>query len=88
MSVGPYETEQQVRADCDWARRVPVAAGSHITPNTTRLLRACTDAGVDLGAYDWRIIDWLATWEDTTVQVVAGLIARAYAAGVQAGGAQ
>jgi hypothetical protein len=33
--------------------------------------------GVQLGAYDRRIIDWLANYEPATCAVVASLIARA-----------
>ncbi|WP_322750960.1 MULTISPECIES: hypothetical protein [unclassified Frankia] len=38
--------------------------------------------GVTLGAFDARIVAWLAhTWEATTVAVLAGLITRAHHAG-------
>jgi hypothetical protein len=46
---------------------------------------ACTAAGVDLGAYDHRIVNWLAQWEPETCLVIAGLIERA-AAGCAEGG--
>jgi hypothetical protein len=42
--------------------------------------------GVELGAFDVRILNWLAGYEAATVQVVIGLISRAYAAGVEQGG--
>ncbi|ALG12340.1 hypothetical protein [Kibdelosporangium phytohabitans] len=35
--------------------------------------------GVDLGAYDRRIIDWLADWDIETVGTIASLIYRARA---------
>ena len=38
---------------------------------------ACGAAGVELGAYDRRIVPWLAGWEPQTCAVVAGLITRA-----------
>lgn len=38
-------------------------------------------AGIELGAYDRRIIEWLSDWEDSTVAVVASLLHRARAAG-------
>lgn len=51
-------------------------AGSH------RLLReALAGAGVDLGAYDHRIVAWLAGWEPQMCAVIAGLITRASQAG-------
>jgi hypothetical protein len=37
--------------------------------------------GVELGAYDRRIIEWLAGWDIATVGTVASLIYRARAAG-------
>jgi hypothetical protein len=43
-----------------------------------RLLdEACSAAGVQLGAYDHRIVQWLAGWEPEVCIVVAGLVARA-----------
>jgi len=38
-------------------------------------------AGVELGAWDRRILDWLAGWDASTVLTVASLIARSRAAG-------
>ena len=38
-------------------------------------------AGVELGAWDRRIVDWLAGWDASTVVTVASLIARSRAAG-------
>jgi hypothetical protein len=36
-----------------------------------------TAAGVELGAYERQIIDWLAHWEWATVAVIASWVARA-----------
>lgn len=36
-------------------------------------------AGVELGAYDKRIVDWLAGWEWSTLAVIASWVARAAA---------
>jgi hypothetical protein len=33
--------------------------------------------GVELGAHDYHVIDWLAGWDTSTVLTVAGLLARA-----------
>ena len=41
------------------------------------LEEACAAAGVELGAYDRSILEWLAGWEASTVQVIIGLITRA-----------
>jgi len=39
-------------------------------------------AGIELGAWDRQIVQWLASWDTCTVLTVASLIARARAAGV------
>ena len=38
-------------------------------------------AGVELGAFDRRVLAWLSGWEPETAVVIAGLITRAHAAG-------
>jgi hypothetical protein len=38
-------------------------------------------AGIELGAWDRRIVEWLAGWDACTVLTVPSLIARARAAG-------
>lgn len=88
--LGPYQTRQEA-ADSPMAQEVrgvhdagrfPDAADHLPTPAQIRsryLKEACVAAGVELGAFDQRIVDWLAGWEDPTVQVVIGLISRAHA---------
>jgi len=46
-------------------------------PNLAMLRAACEGADVELGAYDLRILAWLAGWEPQLCAVVAGLITRA-----------
>jgi hypothetical protein len=50
--------------------------------NHARLTEACQSAGVTLGAYDARILAWLANYEPETCAVVTGLIKRAHDAGL------
>lgn len=38
-------------------------------------------AGVELGAWDWRIVDWLAGLDACTVVTIASWVARSRAAG-------
>lgn len=38
-----------------------------------------------VGAFDARILAWLAGWEPETCAVIAGLVTRAHAAGLAAG---
>ena len=73
--MGPFETEVD-------ARTASVAAAEPGMPivqaNLDLLYGACNDAGVVVGAYDARIVGWLAEYEPATCAVVAGLIIRAH----------
>lgn len=83
MSMGPFESEQQAR-ETPAVRAVFEAYAAN--PGVGRmaghshqlLLRACSAASVDLGAYDRRILAWLGGFEPTTCVVIAGLISRAH----------
>ena len=78
---GPYETPEQVRqlpavrAVYDAMRATP-QRGAGVAGEEKLILGACGRAGVALGAYDARIVRWLANYEPETCQVVAGLIER------------
>jgi len=78
---GPFETEREARAAAHEVVR-PEYGWSilHETQNLLLLERACAAAGVELGAYDRRILDWRSGFEDSMCAVVAGLVARAAAA--------
>jgi hypothetical protein len=81
--TGPFETEHEVR-ESQAARLIHDAAGqlggsreaikSH---NLRMLLDAVNSAGVQVGAYDLEILEWLAAAEPETCVVIASLIARA-----------
>lgn len=85
---GPYETEREAAAE-PLAREVHalhetgrVRSGDpdHLVSGTQlrHLEAACTAAGVELGAFDRRILEWLARgYEASTLQVLIGLIDRA-----------
>jgi len=74
---GPYETETAVIAEL---RRREQSRES--APNGAFTIRAACEArGIELGAYDERIITWLGGMSAQTSEVVADLIRRAYAAG-------
>ncbi len=88
---GPYATEaavlaepmpREIRALHD-AGDVRSGDPDRIAAKTAwrHLHAACRDAGVELGDFDRRTLAWLCGWEETTVQVVIGLIVRAHAAG-------
>ena len=83
----PCETERQARADvagvyaqCERSSRRGVMGEA----NLAYLREACDQASVTLGAFDARILAWLAGWEPETCAVVAGLVTRANAAGLNA----
>ena len=80
----PYETQEQARADVvdiyERARR-SIGRGVLAKANLARLTEACQSAGVTLGAYDARILAWLANYEPETCAVIVGLINRANVAG-------
>lgn len=60
-------------------------AGKMAPHNLAMLRQAYDAAGIELGAYDSRILAWLAGWEPQTVAVIAGLITRASRPGAGAG---
>ena len=89
--VGPYDTEAQAMAEpmpvearmLHSDHRIPAdQIGKRAAQLAMRhLLAACTTADVEVGAHDQRVLSWLTRWEDDTVQVIIGLIARAHAGG-------
>ncbi len=80
--TGPFETRREaaglpaVQAIYD-AMRATTRRGVMAERGHRLLCEACTAAGVDLGAYDHRVIKWLAGWEPEICAVVAGIISRA-----------
>jgi hypothetical protein len=85
---GPYETERDARAAAINAGGPAEPDWSILSPGQRHklLLNACAGAGVHLGAYDHRIIEWLTEWDDATCAVIAGLMTRAHAAGQDTAG--
>ncbi|MFI0406651.1 hypothetical protein [Actinomadura sp. 3N508] len=75
--LGPYETEQQAAETTRDAYAHPHVPGHMGAANRARLAAACEAAGVELGAYDLRILGWLAIWEPEVVASIAGIISRA-----------
>jgi hypothetical protein len=88
-AMPPLESEREAR-ELPAVKAVYEAFGADpgvgkMTPHNLRmLLDACAAAGVKVGAYEVRILEWLANYEPTTCAVMAGLITRA-AAGKAAG---
>lgn len=85
INPGPFASERDARAAALSA--IPPSEGMTIlsaTQNRQLLSQALEAAGVQTGAFDDRFLDWLSGWEDTFCAVAAGLVARAYAAGMAA----
>lgn len=80
--LGPFDTEAQARAAAQAAADPGLL--SIKPPQNRRLLgRTCEAAGVAMGRYDDRIVEWLSIWEPSTVVVIAGWVRRAFEAGQQ-----
>jgi len=77
---GPYQTNAEAMVDARPvydAYRATYERGLMDRTNAVRLGEALASARVELGAYDERIVTWLARWEPEVVQVVIGWIERA-----------
>lgn len=64
--MGPFEREPHGTS--------PPSDSTFEAWSRDRLLEAL--AGVELGAYDHAILDWLTVWEPSTVAVIAGWVKR------------
>jgi hypothetical protein len=89
---GPSGTEQQAldlpAVQASYAAARASRRRGVMTEHSHQLLdEACTAAGATPGAYDHRILTWLAGWEPQTCAVAAALITRAHAAGLARAGA-
>jgi hypothetical protein len=81
--TGPFETERQAAAMSLWETHGRQAGQRHAA-NVADLAAEIGAARITLGAYDRRVVEWLAGWDPSTVAVVCGLISRArQAAGQQ-----
>ena len=88
---GPYESGRDAFEDARVLREA-VAAVDPGGDMTQRVIAARSQArvqylrgilevrGVELGAYDKRIVEWVASWDLETIQVIAGWVERAHEA--------
>jgi hypothetical protein len=80
--TGPFSTGREAsEAGKAW----PVGGQDGPAASLAMLMDACLGSGVQLGAWDARIVEWLAGFEPSTCAVIAGLICRAHQAGRQDG---
>ena len=73
--IGPFRTEADTRPV---TRPIYASQRSLKEGNRELLDRVIVAAGIEMGEFDHRTLDWLAGWEPFTVAVVAGLIDRAW----------
>ncbi len=74
--MGPFATEREAHAAA-MVQADQLKLDSFRSTNYRLLLDTCGAARVLVGAYDVRIIEWLANYEPATCAVIAGLISRA-----------
>jgi hypothetical protein len=77
---GPYEAEHEATIDVR-----DVYAGYHKrgvmeAKTLDRLLGFCSEHGLEVGAYDWEVLQWIARQKPEAAQVIVGLVYRATAA--------
>ena len=68
MTAGPYQTgaearENTVVQEIHRAFRADPGVGKMAPLNLAMLVDACVMAGVELGAFDRRVLAWLSAWE-------------------------
>jgi hypothetical protein len=80
---GPFGSERQAAAASSWAREAR-PAGKMREHNLRDLLAACEAAGVELGDYDRRTLEWAAEFEPASCVSLAAMITRAHSDGWQA----
>jgi hypothetical protein len=76
---GPYEAEYEAAAEVR-----DVYAGYHKrgvmrAKTLDRLLRTCSDYGLEVGSYDREVLRWIAGQRPEAAQVIVGLVHRAAA---------
>ena len=76
---GPFETEADARRASLYETSGRDEDQGPIMASTLQLAKALE--GIQLGAYDRRIVSWLACYEPAMVTVFCGLIERARQAG-------
>jgi hypothetical protein len=79
--TGPFDSWLDAEHASLWETRGRDTGMTMTAANTADL--AAELSGVELGAYDQKIIAWLAGYEPATIAVICGLIRRARAAGEQ-----
>jgi hypothetical protein len=80
--IGPFENEDQALATPE-AARMRAAFDANPGPGAGDAGRlkvitsACETAGVTLGAYELRFLQWISQWETAQAVALAGIIRRA-----------
>jgi len=76
MTTAPLESEAEARAYAHSLGGPPAHGRVILSPGQrlTLLTRACEDAGVTLGPYDTRFLQWMSGWGDGFCGVLARLV--------------
>jgi hypothetical protein len=79
----PFETEREAMDSVRWIYDMMPGPGSQpwSDANEGLIVQALVTTGVPLGAYDQRIVRWLARWEPCVVATVVRWILAAREAG-------
>jgi hypothetical protein len=75
--MGPFSIEHQARQAAQQYPAGELPGDGLREANLSMLMDACLGSGVQLGAWDSRMVEWLAGYEQSTGAVIAGLITRA-----------
>jgi hypothetical protein len=70
MIAGPFETERQAADSVRHIYDIEPSAGAWTAANHRLLCGVLSDAGVELGAFDHQIVQWICWWEPSTVAVI------------------
>jgi hypothetical protein len=81
----PFQTEREATATVQHITDSPAGSGAWRDGCHRMLEDTCRAAGVDLGTFDEHVLLELTDGEPATVAVIAGLIRRAHAAGLEQG---
>ena len=73
---GPHERHDDVTASVADVYAAFHKRGVMRAKSLDRLLAACLDSGVELGAYDRQVLKWVARQEPEVAYVIADLIRR------------
>ena len=84
---GPFDTERVASMASRAHERMKVEhrPGTLSEENANVFREAIGTAAIEIGDHDQNVLAWLAGWEPSTVNAIAGMLTRAYLSGRQEG---